>query len=485
MSELIDRSLVRASELLSEGVINEAELICRQVLKVDGENRDAMCLLSCCLIRSGKRDDSESLIGKIKESFEGAGLHNSLGISYMHAKDMEAAITHFSKAAELNPNDEDSRFNAASCFMMLGNFKRSIAYFREAYAVSKSSRSMIGMACSKAEMLDFEGAIELLRMVLKSDPENHQARTDMASILHLAGRWEEAWSYYPSRLVHYERLRRTVESMGLPVWTEGEPPEGKILVFSEQGVGDAINFARMSLNLQKKYPDREVGVLVTPQLRGLLQSQGLRTVAGVDGFDACCSMMDLPGLLGMTTGEVSESFVPMRAGKCDMSAFDGMLKVGVCWAGNPAHPKDHQRSFGLERFKDICSMRGIKLFSLQKDTRPRVWPCSDRPVDLSCGTEGMRLVDMSKYMNSWEDTAAIISSLDLVISADTSVLHLSASLGKETWGLLPCVPDWRWGMSSRESCWYPSLKLFRQASRGDWEGVFSAVRDELGRKLGP
>lgn len=483
MIDLLEKSINAAAILISEGRLSESEAICRQILVVDQDNPVAMMLLSCCLERTGNKEESKRLTKSLSEFSESAETQNAMGIACMHARETQKAMDYFKSAADLDPYDENPRFNTASCLMMLGRPKEALESFREAYAKRRSHRSIIGMACAKAEMLDLAGAEELLRMVLKSDPQNSSARTNMASVLHLAGKWDEAWKYYTSRLIHYERLAKTVENLNIPLWTEGDPPKGKILVFSEQGSGDAINFVRIALCLSERYPDREVSVFVSPQLRPMIERQGIKTTSNTDGFDACCSMMDLPGLLNMSKEDVKNSFVKMVSEKhCDMSNFTGLFKIGVCWAGNPAHPKDMHRSCSLENFKDICKLEGVKLFSLQRDVRPRIWPCSPEPVDLSSGN-GMRLVNMAPHMKSWEDTAAIISSLDLVISVDTSVMHMAAAMGKETWGLISYVPDWRWGLSDDHACWYPSLRLFRQSKPGDWKSVFSTVREELLKKL--
>jgi len=485
MNDLLEKSINAAARLISEGKLGDSEILCRQIMVVDESNPVVMILLSCCLERTERIGESKNLVKSALDLAEGnSSAHNAIGIACMHARETQKAMEYFRIASDLDPEAEDPRFNIGSCLMMLKRPKEAIVSFREAYARSQSHRNMIGMACAKAEMLDLVGAEELLRMVLDSNPEDTAARTNMASVLHLAGRRGEAWSYYTSRLKHYYRLAKTVESLGIPLWTEGDPPKGRLLVFSEQGVGDAINFGRMALCLAKRYPDRDVHVFVSPQLRPMMERQGLKTVSSAEGFDACLSMMDIPGLLGMTDEDIAESFVRIEPERhCDMSVFAGLFKIGVCWAGNPAHPKDMDRSCPLSGFKAISGLEGVKLFSLQRDLRPRIWPCSPEPVDLSAGCEGMRLVNMAPHMSSWEDTAAIISSLDLVISVDTSVMHLASAMGKETWGLLSHVPDWRWGLGSESTCWYPTLRLFRQRAAGDWESVFSAVCGELTRKL--
>lgn len=485
MTELIEKSIRTVAHLISEGRLEDSETICRQVLRVDEQNSEAMCLLSCCLKRLGRGEESSKFMDRaIEASGESSKFHNSLGISCMHVRELERAIGHFSKARELDPSDENPPFNIGSCMMMMGRPKEALQSFREAYARSKSIRSTVGMACAKAECLDLDGATALLEMALERDPEDTSAKTNMAHALHLMGRWDEAWNLYPSRLKHYTNLAKYVERIGLPLWS-GEDPKGEnILVFSEQGMGDALNFWRFVPELERRFPDSNVGVLATASLKSILSRQGIKMADGPDGFGLCCSVMDLPGLLGMRRDEVENSFVGMKHdGTCDMSMFGEVLKVGVCWAGNPAHPKDASRSCRLKEFS-VLQMPGVKLFSVQKDLRPRIWPFSPEPVDLAEDCGEIRLVNMAPHMNSWEETAAIISSLDLVVSVDTSVMHLAAGMGKETWGLIPYVPDWRWGLGTERSCWYPTLRLFRQSSPGDWRGVFSAVRDALEEKLG-
>ena len=148
-----------------------------------------------------------------------------------------------------------------------------------------------------------------------------------------------------------------------------------------------------------------------------------------------------------------------------------MYKIGVCWAGNAGHPRDDERSCQLSLFREIHKIPNVKLFSLQKDLRLRIWPCKKDPVDLS-DCSNIRLINMKDHMNSWEDTAAIIQGLDLVISVDTSILHLAGALGKPTCALMQYVPDWRWALESNKTIWYPNMTLFRQKKLGDWDSAF-------------
>jgi ADP-heptose:LPS heptosyltransferase len=129
------------------------------------------------------------------------------------------------------------------------------------------------------------------------------------------------------------------------------------------------------------------------------------------------------------------------------------------------------------------AFEGVKLFSLQKDYRPRKYHDSEDVIDLC--SDGPAVVDLSPMLNNFDDTASFVAGMDLVISVDTAVMHLSAAMGKETWGLIPYNPDWRWGLYGSDTPLYSNLKLFRQTQKNDWRSVMGAVGAKLREKLSP
>jgi hypothetical protein len=268
------------------------------------------------------------------------------------------------------------------------------------------------------------------------------------------------------------------------MWDGRTINEEKVLLFCEQGLGDAINFSRFYFYFKERFPKASVSMDAPSGLHGLFSSNGIEMANSKEGHEIYCSVMDLPHLLGMGPDEIRDNFKPIvPSRKCDLSAFNGLLKVGVCWGGNPMNPRDEFRSARLSEFRKLQSVEGVKFFALQKDKRPRVWNSADKTVDLCSGCEDMRLVDMSPHMFTWESTAAIVDAMDIVISVDTSLLHLAASMGKKTWGLISKPADWRWGMEGDYSFWYPGLKLFRQTDRGDWSSAMTKVRSALVKEL--
>jgi hypothetical protein len=192
--------------------------------------------------------------------------------------------------------------------------------------------------------------------------------------------------------------------------------------------------------------------------------------------DCHCSIMSLPYLLGKRI-PTERYLVSLK--QIDLGGYSDSFKIGIVWAGNPQHPNDAKRSCRLANFRGIHDLPSVKLFSLVKDTRPRIYRLNPNPIDLTDGTDDMKIVDMAPLMNTFADTAAIINSLDLVISVDTAVLHLAGAMGKPTWALLPWSCDWRWLQSGNETIWYPSVRIFRQTQPGDWNSVFSQLEKEI------
>jgi hypothetical protein len=185
----------------------------------------------------------------------------------------------------------------------------------------------------------------------------------------------------------------------------------------------------------------------------------------------------LPYILKIKKEEIKNNNKPYIKSikKSNFSNYKDFFKIGICWAGNPNHPRDKFRSCELKLFEKINNEK-IKLFSLQKDTRKRYR--NGKTIDLCENCQNLKIVDMSSFMNDWSDTAAIIEGLDLIISVDTSILHLAGSMGKKCIGLLPYLPDWRWRLDAK-NIWYENLKIFKQESFNDWNSVFHQVVLEI------
>lgn len=197
--------------------------------------------------------------------------------------------------------------------------------------------------------------------------------------------------------------------------------------------------------------------------------------------DYHCSVISLPHLLG--NPEIPKPPYLNLNEKMNMDAYKNLFKIGIVWAGNPQHPNDKHRSVSLTLFRNLYELAGVKLFSLMKDTRPRVYKPHEPIVDLTKGAEDMKIVDMSSNIENFADTAKIINSMDMVVGVDTSVIHLAGALNVPTVCAVAWNPDWRWKLEGQSTEWYPSVKIIRQKVKGEWGSVFDEIKTVVQKQI--
>jgi hypothetical protein len=296
----------------------------------------------------------------------------------------------------------------------------------------------------------------------------------------LLGDYAAGWSDYESRWYRtVPDVRRLVAPY--PVWN-GEDLDGKsIIVYEEQGFGDVIQFCRFLPMLCSS--GATVTFLVRPSLHRLLRplAPAIRLVGDPpedEHFDFQCALLSLPMVLGTTLGSVP-SDAPYLFAEDELVArwrqrIDGQgFKIGISWQGTPGRKIDVGRSFPLRCLDTIAAIPGVRLISLQKNHG------LDQLAGLPAGMKVETLGEFDDGPDAFVDTAAIMSGLDLILTSDTSIAHLAGAMALRTWVALRYVPDWRWMLDRQDSPWYPTLRLFRQETDGDWQGVFTRMMQEL------
>jgi hypothetical protein len=263
-----------------------------------------------------------------------------------------------------------------------------------------------------------------------------------------------------------------------PAWLGEVDIAGKTLfVYADQGVGDTIQFSRYAKLAEER--GAHVIFALPPQLRELFTglSATIRIVAPGEptgGFDYHCALMSLPLAFRTTLADVPTTVPylfadPLRVAKWRQRIGARGFKVGIVWQGS-RNRIDVGRSVPPEMFERLATIPGVRLISLQKGD-----PLS-QGRDLGVEVLGD---DFDAGAQAFLDSAAVMTHLDLVITCDTALAHLAGALGRPTWVALKHVPDWRWLLDRTDSPWYPSMRLFRQSRRGDWDGVFAAMRSAL------
>jgi hypothetical protein len=258
-----------------------------------------------------------------------------------------------------------------------------------------------------------------------------------------------------------------------------------ILLYAEQGFGDTIQFCRY-VGLVAERGARVVLEVQAPlcELMGALNGVAEIVSAGdsLPDFDLNCPLASLPLVFGTRLESIPSPKSYLQAPIHALEHWRARLgsgsrpRIGLCWAGNSQFKGDATRSIGLSPMLPMLADKDVQFFSLQKDLRAG---------DAEILRDIPQVAHLGEEIGTFADTAAIMALMDVVISSDTSVVHLAASLGRPTWILLQFVPDWRWLLDREDSPWYPSARLFRQPQPGDWDSVVARVRAEIAGLASP
>ncbi|WP_083805258.1 tetratricopeptide repeat protein [Chthoniobacter flavus] len=442
------------------GRIAEAEAIYRQLLSVDPNHAETLHFLGVVEHQKGRHSESVVLIERaISLNPLNAAAHSNISESYRALGDYSRAEAEGRRAIELNPNFAVAYNNLGNALKGQGRIKEALdAYCHSITLDPVNSRAHLNISIILADLGRSDEAIVECRRALAIEPNQVATKFHLALLLLLHGEFEEGWHLYESR--HLLPLARK-RDFNQPKWDGGPLKDRRILLHAEQGFGDAIMFVRYTTIVAQN------GGVVIVECPGVL-TRLFRNAKGVaevitDGdplpqFDVHLPMASLPLTL--------KQYAPITTRDpyiCTPNVRTSCgLDVGIVWAGNPGNYRDQRRSISPELLQPILDIPEVRFCSLQLG----------HPAPSG-------VTDLTRSINDFEDTAAAMSELDLIITVDTAVAHLAGAMGKRVWTLLPFVPDWRWGLHGDTTPWYPTMRLFRQKSAGDWEEVIERVRAEL------
>jgi hypothetical protein len=318
-------------------------------------------------------------------------------------------------------------------------------------------------------------AIATYRRAIAIDPNHGGAHNNLALTLLSRGDFEEGWREHEWRWT-VEPNKRYRPNFAQPLWDGSDLNGQRILVHAEQGFGDAMQFARYVPLIQQR--GGRVIVQCQTELVRLF-----KTLAGVEeflargdalpDFEVHCPFSTLPLAFRTTVDTIPAEFPYLRP-EGELSTQwrkrvpEGVLKVGLVWGARPFPSPG--RSVPLSTFAPFGDVEGVWYCSLQK---------GDPARETRTPPAGLTLTDWTDELHDFTDTAALIGNLDLVISIDTSIIHLAGAIGKPVWVPLLHVPDWRWMLGREDSPWYPTVRLFRQPVRGDWATPIRRIVEEL------
>jgi len=315
-------------------------------------------------------------------------------------------------------------------------------------------------------------------MLVQTEPGNLASRFELAETLLLQGDFTRGWREYRYRysMPHTVRIERKVQR---PRW-DGQPIRGKtLLIHDEQGFGDTFQFLRMVPWARERSGARVILQINAEQLPFAQRAGGYDDIlprgALPPPFDFHCEMMSLPMAMNLQLDDLPGKIPYLTADPARVEHWRARLapyrgpRVALFWSGRPTHFNDAARSMSLSDLAPLATP-GITFLSLQK---------GDKAAQAHQAPPGMHIVPIADETKDFEDTAAILSLADLLISVDSSPVHLAGALGRPVWVMLSFVHDWRWLLERADSPWYPSARLFRQHSPRDWSGVMASLAAEL------
>jgi tetratricopeptide (TPR) repeat protein len=471
--------------LAQQGKAEEAARALEEAVRLRPDYAEAFYNLGNVLQGLGRRDEA---LEKYREAVRlrpkyGEAMNN-LGLLLTEAgKHGEAAVV-LQQAVRLRPQAVEGHNNLGLAYSALGRFNDAEKCFQEALRLDPGyveAHNNLGSAYKEQGRL--EEALACYQLALWLDPQSASTHYNRSLALLQKGEYAEGWKEYEWRWKRKQAARRTFPK---PRW-DGSPLEGRtVLLWCEQGLGDAIQFMRYAPLVKAK------GGRVVLECPGFM-SPLFSTCAGVDelvaegsalpAFEVQAPLMSLPGLLGTTLETVPANVPYLHAEARRVETWRRLLegvsefKIGVVWQGNPHHPWDRWRSFPLVCLAPLAAVEGVRLVSLQKGS-------GVEQVDGLTGRFAVEtLGDLDGEGGAFLDTAAVMKGLDLVVTADTVAAHISGALGVKVWVALSAVADWRWMCGTEITPWYPTMRLFRQATLGDWASVFAKMACKLRRLI--
>ncbi len=326
-------------------------------------------------------------------------------------------------------------------------------------------------------------ALPIQRMLVEASPGDLAARFDLSEILLLLGDFDAGWRAYRYRysLAHTTRIERKIQR---PRWEGGRIDGRTLLIHDEQGYGDTFQFLRLVPQARQRSGARIV-LDINPEALALVQRSPLDADQIVQSgelppnFDLHCEMMSLPMALGLQLTDLPGPMPYLLPDPARLSRWRERLAglprplVALAWAGRPTHFNDANRSMTLDALAPLAHP-GVSYLSIQKGPAAEQ---AGRPPP------GMALTSLTDEIHDFDDTAAILCLADLLISVDSSPVHLAGALGRPAWVMLPYANDWRWLIGRSDTPWYPGHRLFRQHRRHDWSGVTQQIAAALSAGL--
>lgn len=403
---------------------------------------------------------------------EHADAYANLGVALRLQGQIEAAIAAYRRALSLEPHNLSALSNLGGAYRALGRIPEALVILEKVLSINPDfTAAHYNLGLAYMDFQEPEKAIQAFDRALALEPDRTDAPFDRATCILQTGDLSAGFAAYESRFEYEPRLKKGYTQ---PYW-DGSPLQGKtLLIYTEQGFGDTLQFCRYIPLIPKEHG--KIILQCPPELIKLMQTmEGIDEIIPLSAnppiFHTHISLLSLPHLFQTTLSSIPQTIPYLKApAKSVRLPAKKSFKIGITWASGHQDVGLRRRRIDPKHFLTLLTLPQTSLFSLQKG------PSSKQLSDL---TGGALIEDLSPYIADFADTAAWLMQLDLLITADTAIVHLAGALARPVWVLLPYGSEWRWLLERTDSPWYPTVRLFRQTEPENWDKVFQEVLEAL------
>ena len=437
--------------------------------------------MGACYLSLEKTDKAIEFLNKaVEENPNSDASYQNLGIAYNKIKDEENALKSFEKTLSFKGRENDESLNKEVVRLAFRAylFDKTLTYCNKFLEENKEDVFCLRY---KAKVYEYRGeidkALKLVKHLIELDPKNEQLKHLRGLLLFREGTLPEAWGWSEHRWENPVLIPIKEKMKNYIQWTGKENLNGKtLLIYTEQGYGDVFNFFRYIIKLKEKYPQANLLFYTYGNVISLLKFsydkiEYLKTLP-VENFDYWLPHMSLPYHFQTTKETIFMKDAYIKAPPNTYFKKTLITKIGLCWQGNPEHHNDKNRSIPLKLWQPIIENLNAEFVSLQFGE-------SEKEID-KLGW-GDKIKKTSHFAKNWIDTASIMNDLDLILSIDSAVAHLAGAMGKKVILLLPCNPDWRWGLKNTQLDWYNSMYIIRQKSFFVWDDTINIAKDYIAK----
>ena len=468
----------------SKGDFAAAVEKCKQIISLFGDLANVYNIMGYSLQQQEKLEEAiESYQKAIQLEPDFVEAYNQIGVILNTQEKYAQATENCKKALELDADYAEAHNNLGVALNGCEKYAEAMESYQKAIGLdSDYAQAYYNMGNCLRNQNRCEESIAIYKKAIQINPDYAEAHWNLSHSLLLTGNFSQGWDEYAWRRKPELKIITYPHKYEQPYWNGSSFKGKRLLVHYEQGFGDNLLFIRYLPMVKQRG-----GTVILEAREPLFKL--FKQIDGVDEFVRACpegnapdiefdlhtSPLDMPGIFG-TTLETIPCKIPYLHAEPAPTAYwrtrvdPEYFKVGLVWAGSDLYGNNQNRSCRLEHFAPLAKIEGVKLYGLQKGNAAK------QVEELS---SDMEVIGLGEEFEDFTNTAGAIENMDLVISVDTSVLHLAGAMGKNVWALIAFEPEWRWMLDRQESPWYPTMRLFRQKKRQDWDELFGRVGEQL------